>query len=88
MQIDHRVPYQIAGEALVKVKSDPKLVAAAREWRDRWLERVNAGQYLPAAEGKYEVSRALSDAGAGQVEHAMPRLAGPGSTGSAQAMAA
>jgi len=25
-----------------KVKNDPKLVAAARELRDRWLERVNA----------------------------------------------
>ena len=28
------------------VKNDPKLVAAARELRDRWLERVNAGEYV------------------------------------------
>jgi len=41
----------------VKTKNDPRLVAAARELRDRWLEEVNAGRYLPAAEGKYEVSR-------------------------------
>jgi hypothetical protein len=25
-----------------KVKNDPKLIAAARELRDRWLEQVNA----------------------------------------------
>jgi hypothetical protein len=45
-----------------KVKNDPKLVAAARELRDRWLEKVNSGQYLPElpeACGKYEVSRTL-----------------------------
>jgi hypothetical protein len=40
-----------------KVKSDPRLVSAARELRDRWLERVNSGQCLPQAEGKYELSR-------------------------------
>ena len=39
------------------MKNDPKLVAAARELRDRWLEEVNAGMYLPAAHGKYDVSR-------------------------------
>jgi ribosomal protein S18 acetylase RimI-like enzyme len=41
------------------MKNDPKLVAAARELRDRWMEQVNSGQYLPAAQGKYEVSRSL-----------------------------
>jgi hypothetical protein len=42
-----------------KVKNDPKLVAAARELRDRYLEHVNAdaGALLPR--GKYDVSRAL-----------------------------
>jgi hypothetical protein len=39
------------------VKTDPKYVAAARELRDRWLEQVNAGRYLPATAAKYEVSR-------------------------------
>src|SRR5688500_8163903 len=29
-----------------KIKADPKLVAAARELRDRWLEHVNDGQYV------------------------------------------
>jgi N-acetylglutamate synthase-like GNAT family acetyltransferase len=42
-----------------KVKNDPKLVAAARELRDRWLERVNAGEHVLARDGKYDVSRAL-----------------------------
>ena len=39
-----------------KVKNDPKLVAAARELRDRYLEHVNAGALLSAAvQGKYDV---------------------------------
>ena len=39
---------------------DPKYLAAARELRDRYLERVNkAPDALPAAAGKYDVSRAL-----------------------------
>jgi hypothetical protein len=42
-----------------KVKSDPKLVAAARELRDRWLEHVNSGGEQLVSRGKYEVSRAL-----------------------------
>ena len=44
-----------------KIKNDPKFVSAARELRDRWLEQVNSGQYLPEAAGKYEVSKTLSD---------------------------
>ena len=43
-----------------KAKNDPKLVAAARELRDRWLEQVNragAGQFVPIAGEKYDVSR-------------------------------
>lgn len=50
-----------------KVKCDPRLVAAARELRDRWLEHVNAGGAEVGAAGKYEVAR-LVDAGT-------PRLA-------------
>ena len=45
----------------VKAKADPKMVAAARELRDRWLDAVNSGQAsvaLPA--GKYEVSRQIA----------------------------
>ena len=41
----------------VKQKNDPKLVAAARELRDRWLEEVNAAPQQ-AITGKYDVSRA------------------------------
>jgi GNAT superfamily N-acetyltransferase len=44
-----------------KVKNDPKLIAAARELRDRWLEHVNTDPGAPGllSHGKYEVSRAL-----------------------------
>lgn len=44
-----------------KVKNDPRLVAAARELRDRWLEHVTAHPeaLLPqGGRGKYDVSRA------------------------------
>ena len=35
-------------------------VAAARELRDRYLDGVNSGRVLPAAHGKYDVSRQLA----------------------------
>jgi Acetyltransferase (GNAT) family len=41
------------------VKNDPRLVAAARELKDRWLEQVNATPMI--AMGKYEVSRTLEN---------------------------
>jgi len=49
-----------------KVKADPRLIAAARELRDRWLERVNAagGGAILESCGKYNVSSALPAAGA------------------------
>src|SRR5689334_9858588 len=37
------------------VKNDPRLVAAASELRDRWLEEVNGGRYLPTADAKYDL---------------------------------
>ena len=43
-----------------KQKNDPKLVAMAREFRDRYLDEVNSGRCLPAANGKYDVSRQLA----------------------------
>jgi hypothetical protein len=46
-------------EPKAKVKLDPRLKEAARELKDRWLEQVNNGLYLPEARGKYEVSRAI-----------------------------
>ena len=61
------MPAPVAGkpkrERKPKVKADPKLVAAARELRDRWLEQVNAGAYVLEDAGKYDVSR-LIDASA------------------------
>jgi len=44
----------------VKLKNDPKYVAAARELRDRYLEEMNSGRLLPAREAKYDVSRQLA----------------------------
>jgi hypothetical protein len=45
-----------------KVKADPKLVATARELRDRWLEHVNSGEMQIESASKYDVTRALPDA--------------------------
>ena len=42
-----------------KQKNDPKLVAAARELRDRWLEHVSDGRVLAGSQGKYAVGRSL-----------------------------
>ncbi|HLL91143.1 MAG TPA: hypothetical protein VK324_17725 [Tepidisphaeraceae bacterium] len=44
-----------------KRKNDPQLIAAARELRDRWLDEVNTGRFLPATNGKYDVCRSLAD---------------------------
>jgi hypothetical protein len=48
-----------------KVKNDPKHVAAARELRDRWLEKVNSseGAFVLVSDAKYEVNKALGHAG-------------------------
>jgi hypothetical protein len=44
-----------------KVKNDPRLVAAARELRDRWLEKVNEDPSLllppVSSTAKYDVAR-------------------------------
>jgi len=50
-------------EKKAAVKNDPRLVAAARELKDRWLEEINSGRYLPMANGKYEVSRGIERSG-------------------------
>src|SRR5688500_2089830 len=49
-------------EKKAKIKADPKMVAAARELRDRWLEHVNSGATLIESVGKYDVTRALPEA--------------------------
>ena len=46
-----------------KRKNDPKLIAAARELKDRWLEHVNAGGAELISEGKYDLTRALPEPG-------------------------
>ena len=52
-----------------------KLVAAARELRDRYLEHVNAGSGVPASQGKYDVSRSLSPADVARALPAAPPAA-------------
>jgi hypothetical protein len=47
------------------MKNDPRLVAAARELRDRWLERVAHEPQLLESRGKYRVCRSLEASGAG-----------------------
>jgi hypothetical protein len=56
------IPRQEESRAVVKVKvervkgvCDPWLAAAARELRDRWLEKVNAEPELIEVAGKYEM---------------------------------
>jgi hypothetical protein len=44
--------------AKVKTKNDPKLVKAARELRDRWMEELNHSAPILRA-GKYDVGRML-----------------------------
>ena len=46
-----------------RAKCDPKLVAAARELRDRWLEQVSADPTALLSAGKYKVSKALPSRG-------------------------
>jgi hypothetical protein len=48
-----------------RVKNDPRLVAAARELRDRWLEHVNADASALLTEAKYDVSRRIEGREAG-----------------------
>ena len=55
-------------EPKVREKNDPRLVAAARELRDRWLEKVEAEPWLLAAAGKYDLTRTLPQ------EHAPSQL--------------
>lgn len=42
-------------------KFDPKHLSAARELRDRWLERVNASEGSLLPRGKYEMGRAVAE---------------------------
>ena len=51
-----------------RAKNDPKDIAFARELRDRYLEQINSERLLPAAHGKYDVSRQLEAPGAPNVK--------------------
>lgn len=58
-----KITQRWSGCRKARQKNDAKFIAAARELRDRYLEQVNsggaAGTLLPAANGKYNVSRQL-----------------------------
>jgi hypothetical protein len=43
-----------------KRTNDPRMVAAARELRDRWLEEVEANPLVLTANGKYDVCRQIA----------------------------
>jgi hypothetical protein len=60
-----------------KVKNDPKHIAAARELRDRWLERVNADLSLLVSQSKCDVSRELPAPAPARVEVAAAMAALP-----------
>jgi hypothetical protein len=65
-----------AKPAKEKRKCDPRLIAAARELRDRWLEQVNSGEaeaLVPQITAKYDVRRAL-DAPSPQIAATPVRL--------------
>jgi hypothetical protein len=55
-----------------RAKHDPKLVAAARELRDRWLERVNADPSMLVSSAKYDVSRSLEAIAPGAATPLLP----------------
>jgi hypothetical protein len=68
-------------KAKTAMKNDPRLIAAARELRDRWMEQVAAqpGLILPApGSAKYEVSRAMGTGGDATSVEALPVGAGGG----------
>ena len=44
-----------------RVKNDPRYAAAAREIRDRWLEKITREPDLLAPAGKYDLARHLPD---------------------------
>ena len=52
-------PAKVEPEKKPAAKHDPKLVAFARELRDRWLERAGEEPWLLEPAGKYDVARAL-----------------------------
>ena len=43
-----------------KIRNDPKFVSAARELRDRWLERVNEDPAMLESNGKYDINRMIA----------------------------
>jgi hypothetical protein len=63
-------------EARPRPKNDPKLIAAVRELRDRWLERVNTGGFILEAPCKYNLTRALAPPPVGAMPADHPRPGG------------
>ena len=57
-KVEPKSETKLAKAARPKERIAPEMVARARELRDRWLEQVNAGQYVFEDAGKYDVTRA------------------------------
>ncbi|HEV2292657.1 MAG TPA: GNAT family N-acetyltransferase [Tepidisphaeraceae bacterium] len=57
----HKAPAAKAAQQRSR-RIDPKYLAAARELRDRWMERVNDRSLLDQSCGKYDLSRVVSEA--------------------------
>jgi hypothetical protein len=53
-------PAVAARQPREKLKNNPKLIAAARELRDRWIERANEDPSMLVSNAKYSVARALN----------------------------
>ena len=64
----------MAATARPKRKADPRIIAAARELRDRWLEKVEEDPSLILPAGKYDLARELPEPA--DRRHAVPRLSG------------
>ncbi len=60
LPVAEAVVEKLKREKKPKKKADPTLVAAARELRDLWLERVNADPAMLTSQPKYEISRLVA----------------------------
>jgi hypothetical protein len=56
LPVAQAAPEKPKRQKATRAKTDPMLVAAARELRDRWLEQMNAGEFV-LADGRYDVAR-------------------------------
>jgi ribosomal protein S18 acetylase RimI-like enzyme len=56
LPVAQAAPEKPKRQKATRAKTDPMLVAAARELRDRWLEQMNAGEFA-LADSRYDIAR-------------------------------